>query len=54
MYIQDLALINQQWLICHKTKPNKLSKFIILSFCRDCKRIALCHSMSYCYILTLD
>ena len=23
MYKQDLALNNQQWLICHKTKPNK-------------------------------
>ena len=22
MYKEDLALNNQQWLICHKTKPN--------------------------------
>ena len=22
MFKQDLALNNQQWLICHKTKPN--------------------------------
>ena len=22
MYEKDLALNNQQWLICHKTKPN--------------------------------
>ena len=23
MHKEDLALINLQWLICHKTKPNK-------------------------------
>ena len=23
MYKEDLALNNQQWLICHKTKPNQ-------------------------------
>ena len=23
MYKEELALNNQQWLICHKTKPNK-------------------------------
>ena len=23
MYKPDLALDNQQWLICHKTKPNQ-------------------------------
>ena len=23
MYKSDLALNNQQWLICHKTKPNQ-------------------------------
>ena len=23
MYKEDLALNNQQWLTCHKTKPNK-------------------------------
>ena len=22
MYIEDLVFNNQQWLICHKTKPN--------------------------------
>ena len=25
VYKQDLALNNQQWLICHKTKPNQFS-----------------------------
>ena len=24
MYTGDLALNNQQWLICHKTKPNQI------------------------------
>ena len=24
IYIKDLALNNLQWLICHKTKPNKI------------------------------
>ena len=23
MYKEDLALNNQQWLVCHKTKPNQ-------------------------------
>ena len=23
MFKEDLALNNQQWLICHKTKPNQ-------------------------------
>ena len=25
MYKEDLALDNQQWLIWHKTKPNKIT-----------------------------
>ena len=25
MYNEELALNNQQWLICHKTKPNHLT-----------------------------
>ena len=24
MYKEDLALNNQQWLICHKTQPNQI------------------------------
>ena len=24
MYEEDLALNNQQWLICHKTQPNQI------------------------------
>ena len=24
MYLEDLTLHNQQWLICHKTKPNHI------------------------------
>ena len=24
MYEEDFALNNQQWLICHKTKPNQI------------------------------
>ena len=24
MYKEDLALNNQQWLICHQTKPNQM------------------------------
>ena len=29
MYEEDLALNNQRWLICHKTKPNrqKMTKY---------------------------
>ena len=36
MYKQDLALDNQQWLICHKTKPTQTKpwnykyKFLVL------------------------
>ena len=26
IYEEDLALNNLQWLVCHKTKPNQLSK----------------------------
>ena len=30
MYKKDLALNNPQWLICYKTKPNKLNcKFVL-------------------------
>ena len=29
MYKQDLALDNQQWLICHKTKPNRNNKVLL-------------------------
>ena len=29
MYKQNLALNNQQWLICHKTKPNQTSSCIV-------------------------
>ena len=32
MYIEDLALNNLQWLVCHKTKPNQ-TKFICLYRC---------------------
>ena len=28
MYEQDLALNNLQWLICHKTKPNKFEQML--------------------------
>ena len=28
MYKEDLALNNLQWLICHKTKPNKHSYMV--------------------------
>ena len=28
MYKQDLALNNQQWLICHKTKQNQIDRFV--------------------------
>ena len=32
MYKQDLALNNQQWLICHKTKPSQSKpQYIVLS-----------------------
>ena len=24
MYKEGLALINQQWLLCHKTQPNQI------------------------------
>ena len=27
MYKLDLALNNQQWIICHKTKPNQIPNF---------------------------
>ena len=27
MYKEDLALNNQQWLICHKTQPNQTKLF---------------------------
>ena len=30
MYEKDSALNNQQWLICHKTKPNSLSLSIYI------------------------
>ena len=32
MYKQDLALNNQQWLICHKTKPLMILSCHIQSF----------------------
>ena len=28
MYKQDLAINNQQWLICNKTQPNQISKYL--------------------------
>ena len=28
MYKKDLALNNQQWLICHKIKPNQTKLYI--------------------------
>ena len=28
MYIEDLALDNQQWLICHKTQPNQTKLYV--------------------------
>ena len=28
MYKHDLVLNNQKWLICHKTKPNKLLRIL--------------------------
>ena len=31
MYKQDLAFNNQQWLICHKTKPNQSNLLIPIS-----------------------
>ena len=30
MYKDDLALNNQQWLICHKTKPNQIIYLIYI------------------------
>ena len=30
MYEEDLALNNQQWLICRKTKPNQTKSYILL------------------------
>ena len=30
MYKEDLALNNQEWLICHKTKPNYISQPCII------------------------
>ena len=30
MYKKDLALNNLQWLICHKTQPNKIIYFIYM------------------------
>ena len=36
MYKEDLALINLQWLICHKTQPNKTQPFIITSALNTC------------------
>ena len=37
MYKEDLALNNQQWLICHKTKPNTKDNYswIIIKDQRD-------------------
>ena len=39
MYKEDLALNNLQWLICHKTKPNKTNDYyyylLIESFSRQ-------------------
>ena len=32
IYMKDLALDNQQWLICHKTKPNQAQKISYNSF----------------------
>ena len=36
MYIEDLALNNLQWLICHKTKPkqNQQSRMMMLLLLR--------------------
>ena len=33
MYKEDLALNNLQWLICHKTQLNLLSKHFIIRWC---------------------
>ena len=32
MYKLDLALNNQQWLICHKTKPNQTYLILIILY----------------------
>ena len=32
MYKKDLALNNQQWLICHKTKPNQVFFYCYVFF----------------------
>ena len=31
MYKEDLALNNLQWLICHKTQPNQISKLVSIN-----------------------
>ena len=33
MYKEDLALINLQWLICHKTQPNHI--YLIYMYKKD-------------------
>ena len=35
MYKEDLALNNQQWLICHKTQPNQRSYILIYMYKQD-------------------
>ena len=42
--MQDLALNNQQWLICQKTKPNQTKPNQICSFGKDLQY----HLMSLC------
>ena len=33
MYQEYLALNSQQWLICHKTKPNQTNPFCVIPDC---------------------
>ena len=35
MYIQDLALNNLEWLICHKTQPNPTEPYIYLIYMHE-------------------
>ena len=40
MYKEELALINEQWLICHKTKP-KQAKSLSIYIEREGEKLAL-------------
>ena len=50
MYKNDLALNDLQWLICHKTKPNKIKPHThtyIIEFCisvnKECSIVVVEH-----------